>query len=243
MPSLNDAEDVAFALLGDTRDLPVRRAQRISAIYAACFLDEPLLGAWFGLGSYVARQVYYALEGPALAWRDLLGQGNLEVYRGILPAWLLHRAGHPVPGPLSGAFNELARAELALRERAPGAGAAADAFAEQALFELCDVEQRVIVQPVYDAVPRASREPLRALFRFRLGLSPAAPVLAWDNRFGAPWEADARCAWMTATVLPAWRTARAEHAMVLRAEADRTRRWGAVTLAELEAAVARLATR
>jgi len=229
-----------MSLLGDTRDEPVRRARRVSAIYAACWLDEPLLGAWFGLASYVARQVYYVLEGPALAWRELMGDGNLAVYRGIMPAWLLYRAGHPVPGLLSGAFNELARAELALRDRDARGSAEAEAFADQALRELCDVEQRRILQPIYDGVPVVAREPLRALFRFRLGLAPTAPVLAWDSRFGGPWEVDARCAWMTAEVLPAWREARARHAMVLRAEADRTRRWGAVSLAELEAAVARL---
>lgn len=240
MPTLDDAEHVALSLLGDARDLPVPRARRVAAIYAACWLDEPFLGSWFGLASYVARQVYDVLEGPALAWRELLGDGNLAVYRGIVPAWLLYRAGHPVPGPLSGAFNGLARADRALRDRGARDTTAADALAEQALAELCDVEQRQILQPIYDAVPALSREPLRGLFRFRLGLSPAAPVLAWDSRFGAPWEVDARCAWMRAEVLPAWRVARTRHAMVLRAEADRTRRWGEVTAAELQAAVALL---
>lgn len=240
MPTLLEAEDVALSLLGDARDLPAPRARRVSAIYAACWLDEPFLGSWFGLASYVARQVYYALEGPALAWRDLMGDGNLEIYRGVVPAWLLYRAGHPVPGPLSGAFNELARADRALRSRDARDAAAADAHAEQALVELCDVEQRQILQPIYDGVPALAREPLRALFRFRLGLSPTAPVLAWDGRFGAPWEVDARCAWMTAEVLPAWRVARARHGMVLRAEADRTRRWGEVTAAQVEAAIAQL---
>lgn len=242
MSTIEDAERAALALLGPTCDDPTPRSQRIAGVYAACYLDEPFLGLWFGLASYVARQVYYALEGPALVWRDLMGDGNRAIYMGIVSPWLLWRAGHPVPERVAGAFNELRRAdELLRRHGAPdGAGAhvaEADALAERGLALLCEVEQRLLLQPSYDAVPDEFREPLRRMFRFRLGLSPASPVLAWDNAYGAPWEVDARCAWLTATVLPTWRRAREEHAMVVRSEADRSRRWGGVTQEALDKAI------
>lgn len=245
MPTLHDAEVAALALLGDTVDDPTPRARRIAAVYAACYLDEPFVGSWFGLASYVSRQVYYALEGPALVWRDLMGDGNRAIYVGVVPSWLLWRAGHAVPGPLSAVFDQLRRADVAMRHRTPAGGAGglvggAEAMAEAGLAALCDVEQREFLQPTFDKLPAEYREPLRQAFRFRLGLSPTAPVLAWDNVYGGPWQLDARRAWLTAEVLPVWQEARAEHGMLVRSEADRTRRWGGVTQAALDAAVGSL---
>ncbi len=238
MLPIDTARAAAHDLLGSTAHEPISRARRISAIYACCYLEDPFVGAWVGLASYVGRRVHHALEGPASVWRDLMGDGNQSIYMALVPAWLLFRAGAPIPGPLSPGFNQVRLADLALRHRPVDPGAFT--LAERGLAEICEAEQREILQPAYDALDPAFREPLRALFSFRLGLAPIAPVLSWDDAFGAPWIATDRCRWMNARVLPAWARARALDESLVRAEVDRTRRWGGMRCEELRAAVAGL---
>lgn len=242
MSTLAAAETVALDFLGNTVNDPPARARRIAGIYASCYLQDPLLGAWFGLATYVARRVHVALEGPASVWRPMMADGNLAIYMGMVPSWLLFRAGHPVPGPLSLCFTELRLAGLAMSERDLSLAeiAVAQARADQATANLARIEQEDILQPTYDALDGDVREPLRRLFSFRLGLAPTAPVIAWDNSYGAPWVASERLDWMNGRVLPAWQLARQNYGAVVRAENDRTRRWGRMTLAELEAGIALL---
>ena len=235
MTMLAAAEQAALQLLGNTANDPTPRSKRIASIYAGCHLDEPLLGSWFGLASYVARHVHYALASPTGPWRTMMGDGNYKIYMGIVPSWLLYRAGRPVSGPLSTAFNQTQRADAAMRRRPMDPNASA--LAEEALLTMCDVEQRVILQPTYDVLNPILRPPLDVLFSFRLGLAPSSPVLAWDTAYGHPWNAADRCRWMNAVVLPAWQVAQAQQGHVVRAEVDRTRRWGEFTLDALNAAV------
>lgn len=243
-PALGRAERATLRLLGPLADDPTPRARRIAGIYAACYLEEPFLGSWFGLASYAARQVYDALEGPALGWRDMMGQGNLGIYSGMVSAWLVTRAGHP-PGALgagrrglSEAYSTFERADAMLGQRdGVGSTAEAEALAELGLAQLCAFEQTELLQPACDSLGVRWRDPLRRVFGFRLGLAPSAEVLAWDDQYGAPWVAADRCAWMTARVLPAWAAVRKADPDLVRAEVDRTRRWGRVTLAELAEAL------
>ncbi len=237
------AQHVARDLLAPHADDPAPRAHRIAAIYAACYLDEPFLGSWFGLATFVARQVYYALEADPPPWQKMMADGNLRIYSTVVPAWLCYRAGFVVPAPLAEAFSTFTRADEALDRSPddptqPGDDAVAHALAEEALDELCRVEQRVMLQPTYDALDPVWRPPLRALFGFRLGLAPSSRVIAWDGAFGDPWVADDRTAWMTARVLPAWREARERDMGLIRAEVDRVRRADGVRLADLERAFA-----
>ena len=76
MTMLAAAEQAALQLLGNTANDPTPRSKRIASIYAGCHLDEPLLGSWFGLASYVARHVHYALASPTGPWRTMMVDGN-----------------------------------------------------------------------------------------------------------------------------------------------------------------------
>lgn len=243
MNALLLAQQGAIQLLGATVGDKTERSQRIASIYASCYLQDSFLGSWFGLASYVGRRVNEALSSSTAGpWREMMEDGNYAIYMGIVPSWLLFRAGRPIPGPLSASFNALRLVDQRLAQPAlsPAEVLACEADADAATRELARVEQEVILQPTYDALDPFYREPLRAMFGFRLGLAPTAPVLGWDNRFGAPWVAPDRVAWMNAEVLPAWRQARDRHGAIIRSECDRTRRWGGLTLAELDAVIATL---
>ena len=107
----------------------------------------------------------------------------------------------------------------------------ADRLVHQSLLALCDVEQRQIVQPHYDGLPRLSRRLMAKVFNFRLGYDTAAPVLSF--RGTDPGDPEQRCEWMSQVILPAFDQWRTENPEWLRADCDRIRRKAGIKLSEL----------
>ena len=64
---------------------PAARSRRICGIYAAFYQMDPLLYSWCGLAAYVGRRVYEVLDTGVPFGRDLLEEGNLSVYRSMIP--------------------------------------------------------------------------------------------------------------------------------------------------------------
>lgn len=224
---LTDALDMLAPHMRD----PTRRAQRIYGIYAALYLEEPLLHAWCGLASFVGRKVYRILEvGTAGVFDGFLAEGNMAIYRNLVPELLCFRAGDARQSRLSSALAQLrladqvANADLTQAER----------LADAALVRISEVEQRDIVQPVYDRVPEEKQLVLATQFAFRMGADTAGPVVRFTGN--NPANVDERMQFVYDDVLPHWRawTKREPE----RVRADVTRLWreaGTPRLPELPA--------
>lgn len=210
----------ALALLGPHLEEPVMRAQRISGIYALLFLESPFLHQWCGLAAFVARHVYMALESNPPGMQRFMGEANLAVFQTATPAFLQWRAGQPVAGAMAPAFATLnqARAALERAETAP----LAEAYARNALGQLCDLEQSLVLQPHYQALGPVRRALLSGVCMFRMGFDSAAPIIDFPGGDAA--DLQIRNAWMHNTVLAHWHDARATRMAELRADCNRIRR-------------------
>ena len=196
-------------------------------------------------GLQPSRAVLAAPRKPCASRVLVCSRGARLLKPWVVSPWLLHRAGHRVPDAaghgLVVALTTLDHADRALASAAtPAAVSEAYALGRRGLAELAAFEQTTLLQPACDRLDPRWREPLRHVFGFRLGLAPSAPVLAWDDTFGAPWVANERIGWMNARVLPAWHRAVERDPSRLRADVDRVRRWGGVTASEVEDAVSGL---
>jgi len=111
---------LADALLGDTLDLPVQRSRRIAGLYAALYLEDPLLHQWGGLAAFVARHIHLAMESAEGLYEGFVSQGNLDIYRATMPAFLRFRRRNDETGPLRSlrAPDRPPRPEPAHRDRA-----------------------------------------------------------------------------------------------------------------------------
>lgn len=205
------------------------RARRIAGLYAALWLEDPFRFRWCGLAAWVALQVHRALSGPTLGYRDALAGANLRIWESIAPDLLRFRDGVPIRGPLAPGFVALHHAEGLLVDDPRRA----ETEARAALLLHAWVEQRDVVQPVYDRLSPARRRGLRPLFAFRLGMDSAAPTVAFPG--DDPTDLDERLVWVREAVLPAWYAAAEGRFEELRADADRLRRAAGVTLADLDA--------
>lgn len=222
-PDVSQAE----ALLGDTLLRPVPRARRIAGLYAALYLEDPLLHQWGGLAAFVARHVHLAMESTEGALERFMARGNLDIYRATMPAFLRFRRRQAAVGPLRHGFGLLARADgITGRDLAFG-----QRLADRGLTRMAEVEQRDIVQPAYDELGPIQARLLAPFLRFRMGWDSAAPLYDFDG--GDPRRADQRLAWARREVLPAWRRLQQERPDLLRADLDRLRRWAGVRMEEL----------
>ena len=222
-----DYEALAHGLLEPHADAPAPRARRIAAIYAALYLEDPLLHQWCGLASFVARQVYQGLETGLGPLQDHFAKGNLAIYSDIVPAVLRFRDGRPVGGLLEAGFNALRRADGLARVSV----SAAEAAGIEGLTQISMVEQEVVCQPIYDEMGPTLSRTLGPFVVFRLGHDTAALVLRFDAR--NPGDAAQRMGWVKRVVLPAWITLHRENEARIRADLDRVRREGGVRLDDL----------
>lgn len=216
----------ADALLGDTLHRPVERARRIGGLYAAFFLEDPLLHTWFGLASFVARHVALALQ-AGTPLDDALSEGNLRIWRALVPNLLRFRDGLPAEDGLEPGFAELrAAGELAQVDLA-------GAFARSAegLRLLTEVEQERIVVDVFAGLSDLEAVALRPALMFRLGWDSAAPVVKFDG--DDPRDAAQRLFWLRTEILPMWEEARLHRMEWLRVDADRHRREVGIRLDDL----------
>lgn len=223
--------DLALAdrLLGDTLDRPVPRSRRIAGLYAALYLEEPLLHQWGGLAAFVARHIHLAMESAEGLYEPFVAKGNLDIYRATMPAFLRFRRRDAEPGPLRPGVSLLHRADsVALRD--PDF---ARRIAHRGLCLMTEVEQREIVQPAYDQLGGVQARLLAPLLRFRLGWDTASPVIDFDG--SDPRKAGQRVAWATDEVLPRWHTEYMERPERLRADLERVRRWAGVRMEDLPA--------
>lgn len=217
----------ADAMLGDSLHRPVPRARRIAGLYAALYLEDPLLHQWGGVAAFVARHIHYAMESADGAFERFMAKGNLDIYSITMPAFLRFRERLPATGPLRFGFAMLARADqVAVRDLA-----FAQRIAERGMGLLTQVEQVDIVQPAYDELGPMQARLLAPLMRFRLGWDTAAPVIDFDGS-DARYPAQ-RLHWARDEVLPAWRAAIGGRPDLVRADLDRVRRWGGVRMADL----------
>lgn len=224
-----DYEAIASDLLAPHQDDPPARARRIAAIYAALYLEDPLLHQWCGLASFVARHIAMGLETGLGPLQDPFADGNLAIYSDIVPAFFRFRDGAPVTGKLEVGFNSLRRADvLARRDRA-----AAEVQANVGLWELSAVEQTVICQPVYDRLNWVAQHLLAPFVMFRFGYDTASPIVKFDG--WNPADLDSRLRWVKEEVLPTWARFHAENTEQIRADLDRVRREGEVRLSQLPA--------
>lgn len=222
-----DYEALAFDLLGDTLDDPPDRARRIAAVYAALYLEDPLVHQWCGLAAFVARHIGMGLEANLGPLQAPFARGNLAVYRDVVPEFLRFRDGAPVRGELEGAFNQLRRADqVALRDLD-----AAEAHAWRGLIDMSVVEQTVMCQPVYDEMGETGSMFLQPFCMFRMGFDTAAPILHFEG--WNPGDLAQRMAWVKGTLLPAWASWRQDHGEQLRADLDLIRRDAGVRLRDL----------
>lgn len=226
----------AEGLLGDTLDAPVPRSLRIAGLYAAFFLEEPLLFRWGGIACFVAWHIHKALRSPDLGVDDaifgvgvheVLADANLAIYRNVVPAWLRFRAGVPVKGPMGEGFSRLRAAD----ERLLRDPEAARVEMEVATCAFCRVEQEEVVQPRLAALSRFMQARLAPLYQFRLGWDSAAPIIRFhgDN----PADFEQRWAWTNDEVLPRYHAWLQAHAEEHRADCDRLRRHAGVRLEHL----------
>lgn len=218
MPPLTEPTPEADALIQDVLADPLARARRITGIYAALYLEDPLLNQWCGLACWPANQVATALDTGALGFGPFMAQGNLGIYRAVGDAFLRHRLGLPVQAALQPAFELLRQADAAARTDL----VEAEHLAFQGLLEVALFEQRAVLQPLYDDVGRFSARILAHFTSFRLGWDSGAPVIDFDGN--DPSDLAQREAWMRSEVLPAWVAARAGRGEELRSGAERLRR-------------------
>lgn len=222
-PDLSHAE----ALLGDTLLRPVARARRIAGLYAALYLEDPLLHQWGGLAAFVARHIHLAMESTEGALERFMARGNLDIYRATMPAFLRFRRREVAIGPLRHGFALLARADHVARLDLPFG----QRLADRGLTLMAEVEQRDIVQPAYDELGPVQARLVAPFMRFRLGWDTAAPIYDFDG--DDPRRAEQRMAWATQEVMPAWRRLQQEQPDALRADLERLRRWAGVRMEEL----------
>lgn len=222
-----DYEAIASALLAPFQDEPPPRARRIAAIYAALYLEDPLLHQWCGLASFVSRHISMALETNLGPLQDPFADGNLAIYAGVVPAFLRFRDGAPILGRIEVGFNALRRADLLARTDRVGA----EALASLGLWEISEVEQTDICQPMYDRLSWLSRHLLAPFVLFRFGHDAAAPIVKFDG--WNPVDLGARLRWVKNTVLPTWTHFHRENPEQIRADLDRIRRDGSIRLADL----------
>jgi hypothetical protein len=222
-------ERLTEGLLAPWADEPLQRSRRICGIYAAIWLEDPLLHAWFGLAFFVARQVTLALRDRSLVtapYDRFFAEGNAAIFRYIVPDWLRWRDGVPITSTLSAPFTRLSRA------RAATAWDEIPALAREALLLMARAEQTEVVQPHFDA--RFSGVGLRRhlLARgFHVRLDSGAPILPFDGK--DPAVLDQRIGWMERKILPAWWAAVEERGEKMRREADASRRDAGVRLSDL----------
>lgn len=177
---------------------PAARARRITAIYASFYQVDPLLYGWCGLAAYVGRRVYDVLDTGVPFGRDLLVEGNLAVYRSMIPNFVAFRWRTSLPtAALEGVFNTLRVADQIARVDL----GAARAIASSACLLASTYEQREVVQPLFERLGPAERTVLARNLGFRLGRDTAAPFLQCG---GDGTQVEVRCAWMAQVVLPRW---------------------------------------
>ncbi|MFZ5482418.1 MAG: DUF2515 family protein [Myxococcota bacterium] len=220
----------AERLIADVVDDPAARSRRICALYATFFLEDSLLYSWCGLASFVAREIYFALEDDSIFTRPFdrfFATGNVAIYRSYMPALLRFRDGGPQPDgdALGPSFEQLARARDA---RDP---ARRRALAKEALLGLAEIEQAVVCQPIYDRLPRWKRRYLGVFYHFRLGWDTASPVIRFPGR--DPGDLDERRRWMHETILPTWLAAVDDRLEALRRDCDENRREAEVRASRL----------
>jgi hypothetical protein len=216
-----DYDALALSLLGEFRDRPPERALRIAGIYAAIYLEDPFLFRWFGLAAFVARQVNAVLLGTARTMPEfytMLAEGNLKIYRTITAGALAYRDGVVISGDLESGYRKLGEGDRLARTDP----AAADVLVQQALLELSEVEQAVIVQPLYDGLSLELRHFMAQVYVFRLGYDTAQPVLKFPGT--DPGDLAQRRRWMTSEILPAFRRWQTESPEWLRSDCERLRR-------------------
>ncbi len=219
--------DRARALLDGTDAHPVQRARRIAGLFAALYVEEPLLHQWCGLACFVARHIHDAMTTPEPLYFQFMAEGNRRIYEAMMPAFLRFRDRRPDPGPMATAFQTLRSADqAALANLRLG-----EELALTGMRQLAEHEQGVVIQPAYDRLPGLPAHILAPLMRFNLGWDSAAPEIGFDG--DDPREAAQRIAWATTEVLPAWQAERAAHGPRLRQHADRVRRWAGVRMEEL----------
>ena len=218
MPPTTEPTPEADALIADVMGDPLARARRITGIYAALYLEEPLLYQWCGLACWPANQVATALDTGALGFGPFVAQGNLDIYRAVGTAFLRHRQGLPVQAPLAPAFELLRQADLAARTDL----AEAEHLAFQGLLGVAHFEQIAVLQPLYDKVAWLPTRILAHFTSFRLGWDSGAPVVDFDGN--DPSDLGQRETWMKTEVLPAWVAARSARGEEVRSGAERLRR-------------------
>lgn len=213
-----DYRQEAFELLAPHRGDPVARARRIYSVYAGFWLSDPLLYDWCGLAAFVGKKVWRVLElGIAGEFGGFVAKGNMLIYESIVPELLAFRQGDMRQSPLSPAFallreaDEIARTDLR----------SAVALARRASRHIAEVEQRRVVQPIYDQLPDAASVVMRPHFGFRLGNDSAARVMRFEGT--NPASADERVDWCDQSLLPAWNAE--TDAAPERMRADLTRLW------------------
>lgn len=234
-----DYNAMAEALIADVRDDPPARALRVAGLYAAFFLEEPLIFMWGGIACFVALHIQRALvvtQSPPrfgflhLGFGDLLGtevndalaEANLQIYLRIIPDYLRFRDGGVPTSAMRPGFDHLREADRLL----PTDLAGAEEEARRGLVELCRIEQVEVVQPhIGPLTPQVQLE-LAPFYLFRLGLDSAAPTARFtgDN----PVDIDQRWAWTEQEVLPWYVRKLREHGEWLRSDADRLRRLAGV---------------
>lgn len=222
-----DYEALALSLLAPYEEEPVPRARRIAAIYAALYLEDPLLHQWCGLAAFVARQIYVGLETNTGPLQDNFASGNLGIYKDVVPTFLRFRDGAPIHGALESGFNALRKADLLARHDLR----AAEALAARGLAEIAEVEQRVVCQPVYDAMLPITRRALTPFVLFRAGVDSASPIFRFHG--SNPGDVEQRMRWVAEELLPQWAALHRDHGEQIRADCDVIRREGEVRIEDL----------
>lgn len=222
-----DYDALALGLLAPHLHDPAPRARRIAAIYASLYLEDPLLHQWCGLAAFVARHVSMGLETGLGPLQAHFAEGNLAIYRDIVPAFLRFRDRAPVPGKLGPGFALLNEADEVALDDLPRA----EALAQEALWLLSCVEQTDICQPVYDRMGWWGQRLLSPFVLFRFGYDTAAPVVKFDG--DRPSDLSDRLLWMEREVMPAWRRYHGLNSEHIRADLDRIRRDGDVRVEHL----------
>ncbi len=224
---MRDYERLALDLLRPHEHDPAPRARRIAGLYAALYLEDPLLHQWCGLASFVARHVGMGLETGLGPLQEHFAATNLAIYRDIVPAFLRFRDGQAVVGKLSTGFKHLAEADAVAADDLERA----EALAAKALWDLSLVEQTDICQPGYDRMGRLGQRALAPFVLFRFGYDTAAPIVKFDG--DRPSSLSERLRWMEDEVMPSWRRWHRANAEFIRADLDRIRREGEVRLSDL----------
>jgi len=155
---------------------------------------------------------------PLPDFYNMLAAGNLKIYRTITAGALAFRDGEVIGGELEGGYRKLQQADILARSDLMSA----DKLVHEALVELCDIEQEVIVQPLYNDLSPQIRHFMAQVYVFRLGYDTAQPVLKFPGT--DPGNLDQRRRWMKTEILPAFRRWQQESPEWLRADCERLRR-------------------